>query len=103
MCSRSLHIKWYVALIVERLLCCRKMANAVTSPPEYSWACCRHDAPSCLPKGIQHLALPPLFLPDDIVEDVNNLAELTRLECNTFNSYWPSQDLIGLKVRSGCR
>ena len=60
----------------------------------------RHDAPSCLPKGLQDLVLPETFLPDEVVKEIDNLAELTRLECNRFNGYWPSLDLIGLEVRS---
>ena len=62
----------------------------------------RHGS-SCLPEGLQCLALPPLFLPDEVVEEIHSLAELTRLECMDCNGYWPSLDLIGLKVRGRCR
>ena len=103
--SRSLYGKWYLVLTSERLRCCSAMANAVTSErsaEDDTWVCHRHDMPSHLPKGLQHLVLPPLFLPDEIVKEINKLAELTCLECSTFNGHWPSQDLIGLKVRSMC-
>ena len=73
----------------------------LTSLETQTW--CRLDLPSCLPEGLQHLALPPLFLPDETVEEISNLTELTRLECMGWNGYWPSQDLIGLKVRSRSR
>ena len=55
---------------------------------------------SFLPKGLQHLILPRTFLPDEINKEINNLAELTHLECSSRNGYWPSLDLISLKVRS---
>ena len=59
----------------------------------------RYTMPSCLPKGLRRLALPRLFLPDETVKEVNNLAELTRLECTGSEYFWPSQNLVGLKVR----
>ena len=83
---------------------CREMAHAVTTPgPGYTRTWPVNDVPSCLPKGLHRLVLPETSLPDEIVEEINNLAELKHLECMASNGYWPSQDLIGLKVRSRCR
>ena len=62
-------------------------------------AWCRLTLSSCLPEGLQHLALPQLFLPNETVKEINNLTRLTRLECTGSSWYWPSQDLVGLKVR----
>ena len=56
-----------------------------------------------MPEELKSLALPPLYLWDETVKEIENLAGLTRLKCNGSNSYLPTLDLIGLKVRNMCR
>ena len=79
------------------------MAALMVSRDDLASAWCRFKLHPSLPKGLQHLALPPLFLPNGTVDEINDLTELTRLECMASNRYWPSQDLVSLKVRSSLK